>query len=66
MKIETAKQVVDMMAQIEASEKKLLLLEKTKEFCQIKIEGEDGNERKHQFFIHHQSNENIIEFIRES
>ena len=64
MKTETAKQAAELLAKIDYVEKKIDLLNKTKEFCSIMISGENGAEKSYRLNLNHQDDYELTESMR--
>ena len=64
MEKEKANLVAQKLAEIKKTEEQLKEFKKTKEFCCITINGEDGNEVEHKFQIGYRGNKKEIERIR--
>jgi hypothetical protein len=65
MKLELAKEIAIKFEELELAKERLKLFNRTQEFCDIKITGEDGNERPYIFSLGWRTNIEEIKEIRE-
>jgi hypothetical protein len=65
METPTAKEAHELVEQLDKVQKNIVLFHKTKEFCTIHLQGEDGNERQYKFMITHIHQPNLIDAIRD-
>ncbi len=64
MKTETAKKASELLDKIDYVEKKIDLLNKTKELCSIMIAGENGSGKSYRLNINHQDDPELTESMR--
>lgn len=64
MKLDKAREIATKWDELGQAQKQLTRFNDTKEFCKIKITGEDGTEREHSFYIDHKKDQDAVRKIR--